>query len=325
MRPRPSNVSPTVAAYVSERESAISRRRRVSGVVVAGLLALALGLVSCGGQRSDEIVTGSGSGATSTSVVPPGVAPHGAPTTDASGDGRVSDTVDANGTGVLEAGEPTSPPARTAAGVARPVGPGVYDYDTEGSTTRSGVTREDEPLPAVTTLRIEPADGASQVSTRDLRDANGRGSATTTTLQYRDDGVYLEGVRVEGSEFGLSFAFEFRPDPPQLLFPTGVAIGHHTVFALTSTNGGIKGDVTVDITGEQTLAIEDVALPTLQVRTRTKFSGDVNGESTSTSNLAWERSLTVHESVVTEAEFGTARVRTSYVATLRSLESRPAP
>lgn len=298
-----------------------NRIRAASLLVVMALVAAA-----CGGGGGDDEVVGQGtssSSSTSSSTTTTSTADDsgsaGAPAErdggEAGGSGGESD---GNSSGSSGGGEsaPRSPEA------AQPAAPGTYEYDTDGQTETSGALGGTEELPELTTLEVQPADGARQRSVRDMRDENGDGTVTTTDLLFRDDGVYVEYLKITARDSGVTFTFEFVLDPPELVAPTNPSPGFHTEFSTESTNGGIRADVTIDITDRETVTIGGTSVDTLVLVTHIEFEGDIDGESTSTDNIDPERSLRVREDSVSDIRFGPTTAHTEYVATLRSLSPK---
>lgn len=240
-------------------------------------------------------------------------------TRDAPGRGAESSS-GANGDGTGAATPAPAPP--TSSDAFQPAAPGLYAYDTDGTSETSGPLGGTSDLPEETTLTVEAPDGGRQRAVRDLRDAAGEGTVTTTDVLYQDDGVYLEYLKIAGTNSGITVTFEFVFDPPQIIIPTGAEVGYHNQFSTTSVNGGITADVEVDITGEETLTIGGVAVDTFVLVTHTTFDGDIEGEATLTDNVDPERSLRVREDLVSDTRLGGTETHTESVSTLRSLEPR---
>lgn len=288
----------------------------------AALAALTLGVAACGGGEGGKVATRYTTSTSSTVTTAPG---GGGGTVDA---GRSSDGGGDAAGGQGSSGGPTAgtqsppPPAPTAPDAARPMKPGTYEYDTVGQVTQSGPLGGTDQLPPLTTLKADPPDGGRQQSVRDMRDADGNGGFTTTILQYRDDGVYLESAKSQNRVSGVTITYEFRPDPPQLIAPTGAGVGYHTAFAITSTNGGIRTDTTLDVLAEETLTVGGTSLRTFKVRTHTVLSGDAEGDVTSNDNVDPEHYLVVREDSVSDVKSAFGDFHTEQVSTLRSLDPK---
>lgn len=290
--------------------------RRLSLAVVTALVLTACG---GGGDGPDDAAT-RGSTTTTTSTATTPTSGTGAPDPDAgaaSGDGGGGGQAAATPTTLVEA-----PPAPKAAGAARPAAPGTYEYDTDGRTTRTGAVGGTEELPSRTTLKVDPADGGRQRSARDMRDAEGNGNVTTTVLQYRDDGVFLESLTTQTTVSGATFTYDFRPDPAPLVAPTGVGVGYHTEFTVTSTNGGLQATVAIDVLDEETVTIGGTAVETVKARLHTEFEGDAEGESTSDVNVDAARYLVVREHAVSDLRSALGNFHTEQTSVLRSLDPR---
>lgn len=286
---------------------------RLLAAVAAGALAMA----ACGGGE-DQVSTGATSSTTDE------------PTTTVAGDGG-DQPAEAGGGGTATttaAGTPTTTPGGasggssappSAPGAAQPTKAGTYTYDTDGETTQTGGLGGTEQLPPTTTLKVDPPNGNRQTSVRDMRDEDGEGGTTTTVLQYRDDGVYLESLKTQNKVSGITVTYEFRPDPPQPVAPTGVGVGHHAEFSMTSTNGGLTAHVTIDVLAKETLTIGGTATETFKVRTRTVLEGDAEGEIISSNNVDATRYLTVREDSVSDLETAFGTFHTEQISVLRSL------
>lgn len=300
--------------------------RTASLLAVMALVAAACG----GGGGGDEVAsqgTSSSTSTTSSTTTTPTAddsggsdAPGGGGGEAGSGGGGGGGGGESGGTSGGSGGEDGSAP--NAPEAAQPAAPGTYEYDTDGQTETGGTLGGTEELPELTTLEVQPADGARQRSVRDMRDDNGDGTVTTTDLLYRDDGVYVEYLKITARDSGVTLTFEFILDPPELVAPTNPSPGFHTEFSTESTNGGIRADVTIDITDRETVTIGGTSVDTVVLVTHIEFEGDIDGESTSTDNIDTDRSLRVREDSVSDIRFGPTTSHTEYVATLRSLSPK---
>lgn len=201
-----------------------------------------------------------------------------------------------------------------------PAAPGRYRYDTDGETRISGGVESTRPLPAVTTLDISPPDGTSQRSVRDLRGAGGEGQTTETVLRHETAGVRLAFLEVTGRFSGISTTLTFRPSDPPLTYATGAEPGARYAFTLTGSDGRTTAEVTIDILRREPVAVHGSTVDTLRVRMHTVLTGDVEGETTSENNVDPNRSLTVREDVTSDVRVGLGRSRSTYVATLQTLQ-----
>ena len=278
---------------------------------------LALVLAACGGSADPDRVSSEGTTSSSTTTTVATATEGG--TEGGSGGASGSAGAGASPTTVAASnqGGGTAP---SAAGAAQPSRAGTYTYDTDGESTTTGGLGGTETLPTRTTLKVDPASGNRQTSVRDMRAADGDGSVATSTLQYRDDGVYLEHLKIQARTSGVTITYEFRPSPAQLLTPTGAGVGYHTEFTLTSTNGGLTTTTTVDVLKEETLNIGGVSVRTFLVKTATEVSGDASGTTVSNDNISPERSLTVREDSVSDLQTPFGKTHTEQVSVLRSLD-----
>ncbi len=320
--------------------------RPLALVAVSALL-----LAACGGSGDDEQAGTEGtSSSTSTTAAASddgGASPETTAATDAGGSGDAgSGPADAGDTG--DPGDPgdsgdTGDPGDTgsaggsggsggsdgtngsggsggsaSADAPAPPEAGTYEYDTDGFR-EGGLGRED--YPEVTTLEVDPPEGDTQRSVRDLRDEDGDGTVTETVLRLGDQGVFLEYLEIVNRQSGLTTTYEFRPDPARQVAHAQPAVGDHFEFTLESTDGGITVDVEVDVTGEERASTaEGTQVDTFVLRTHSEFSGDVEGESTSVNNVAKDSGLAIHEDVTTDVRFGTNEFHSEHTAVLRSLD-----
>lgn len=286
--------------------------------LLAAGAAATLALAACGGGGNDQ---GSQEGTSTTAQASTTTTADGQGDGDGASAGPGASTTAASGTPTTApggaSGGSSAPPS--APGAAQPTKAGTYTYDTDGETTQTGGLGGTEQLPERTTLKVDPPQGNRQTSVRDMRDEDGEGGTTTTVLQYRDDGVYLESLKTRNRVSGITVTYEFRPDPPQLLAPTGAGVGHHTEFSMTSTNGGLTAHVTIDVLAQETLTIGGAATETFKVRTHTVLEGDVEGEIRSHDNIDATRYLTVREDSVSDVETAFGNFHTEQISVLRSL------
>lgn len=195
--------------------------------------------------------------------------------------------------------------------------PGTYTYDTSGSTSTS-FTGERE-LPPETTLTVRPADGTTQVSVRDMRGEDGRGSVTESTLVFSTEGVSLARLKVTTvvSE-GFTDEREWVLDPPELIATPNAAPGDRLTF--TMDDGETRADVTIEVLREEALNVGGTEVTTVVARTTTQLSGQVEGEQTTTSWIRREEFLPVREEGSSDVRSGPVRAQGDYEAQLRSLD-----
>lgn len=306
--------------------------RTRTNIRLAALLAVvALVAAACGGGESDDSVSSRGTTSTtaatasSTTIAVPEAdldadfEPSGGTGDRAEADGNATDTGSSGapgGSGSGSAGGESTEPASDPA-APQPVAAGLYEYDTDGRSEGPSGSRE---LPELTTLEAQTPEGARQRSVRDMRDENGEGTVTTIDVLHRDDGVHIEYLKIvdSSSTFG-TVTFEFEFDPPELVLPTDPQVGFHTEFSTRSKDGSLDVDVTIDITGEETLTIGGTSVDTLTTETVIVFSGSFDGKATWNDNVDPERFLIVREDRVSDVEVGVSEFHSEYVATLRSL------
>lgn len=300
---------------------------RINVRLAALLATVALMAAACGGGGGDEQeVSSEGTAPTSTSTTTTTAtaAVDGDGTTAGAGapsEGTGTGGGDAGGAGGSgdggEGGGGDAPEPPSDPSAPQPLTAGVYEYDTDGETKGPSGT---EPMPEVTTLEAKSPDGARQRTVRDLRDEEGEGSVTTVDLLYRDTGVHIEHLKIVSSSSFGTFTFEFEFDPPELVLPTDPDVGFHTQFSVKSSDGSIEADVTIDITGRETLTIGGTSVETLKTKTVVVFSGTFDGKSTWNDNVDPERYLVVREDRVSDTEVGVSEFHNEYVATLQKLQ-----
>lgn len=170
-------------------------------------------------------------------------------------------------------GDPVPTDVGAPSGLA-PAQPGTYRYDTTGIST-FGLTSL--PYPAVSTLMVGAATGSTQRWTRDLRDAGGSGPITEFAVDFRPDGLYLDGLTLTNSFQGMVNVQELHPTTPPLIVPTGAGPGAHAEFDLQSGSGG-TAHATVDVTAQEAVSVGGQPVDTLVVHTAVTLpSGQVAG------------------------------------------------
>jgi hypothetical protein len=167
----------------------------------------------------------------------------------------------------------------------------------------------------VTTLTAYRPQGVRQRSVRDLRDSNGNGGVIETILEFRDDGVYLDSLKITTTNGPISDVRELRPAKPVKVARTGAQVGDHVQFTMSGSN--TEARVTIDIVRRQRLAVGSRSIDTVLVRSVTRFSGELQGESTSDTWYDPRHLLPVKEHVVTDARVGPNSVHTEYRAELQ--------
>jgi hypothetical protein len=204
------------------------------------------------------------------------------------------------------------PPAGAKA--ATPSAPGTYRYDTSGSVSFGPSSSA---LPPVTTLVVDPPAGASQHSTRDLRDAQGNGSVSETTLQFQPQGVLLEELKITTSLSGYKDVEDFRPPSPALILPTGAHPGDHLEFDLSGS--GTTVHVTVDVVRTERLVIGGQAVDTIVVHENATFSGHITGSTQGDNWVSPQYDLIVKEHSTTDATSAGVKAHSDQTSTLQKL------
>jgi len=198
-----------------------------------------------------------------------------------------------------------------------PPAPGTYRYDTSGSSVFALATVA---YPAVSTLVVDPPAGTRQHSARDLRDAAGNGPLIELSVDYRPDGIYVEGLRLTTGFSGVTNSQDLRPPSPQLLVPTDAVPGTHLEYDLSS--GGATAHLVIDIGGRQTLAVGGRSVEAVPVHMVASLApGAVTGRLDLTAWLAPSVRLWVKEHFVLDAAAagGALTLHSQYDATLQRL------
>ena len=282
------------------------RRQYLCAVALAGLLA-----ASCGG--------GSGDGVPMLRTVPPESTTTAMAPTTVPGSATVAPT--SSPTPARPAARAEAPRAGATAPAApvalAPAPPGTYRYDTTGTTT-VGLTVQ--PYPAVTTLVVDPPVGTRQHSTRDLRDPSGNGPLLELFLDYRSEGVFLEGLRLTTSVAGFRDTRDLRPASPGLLLATGAGPGARQELDLAG--GATAARLVVEVQGQERVTVRGRGVDTLVVHlVATLAPGEITGTLDMTAWLAPSVRLWVKERSATDASAagGLGRFQSRYEATLQRL------
>jgi hypothetical protein len=173
-------------------------------------------------------------------------------------------------------------------------------------------------MPAVTSLKADPPSGASQHTTRDLRDSNGQGQTIETVLVYQPDGVHLSAIKVTTVVGGgITDVRDLHADPPPLIARTGGAPGDRYEFTLTGSGTTFHGVITIQRVEPVTIGGQPVT--TAVAKLHVDISGAVTGTQDSTTWVEPTHLLTVKEQVVTDAHAGALSTHTEYSATMQRL------
>jgi hypothetical protein len=219
-------------------------------------IGLSAALGACGGGSKNEAVyprpslpSSVADIAVSTTVAP---APGGAPAT----------TRPKSAGGGSGRSDASAPEAAAPEGLP-PAQPGTYRYETSGVSTFALTSL---PYPPVSTLTVSSPSGTRQRWTRDLRDASGSGPMSEFSLDFRSDGVYLDDLTLTNSFQGMVNVQNLRPTAPPRLVSTGAGPGARSEFDLRAGDGGIA-HATVDVTGNESVAVGGQSVDTVVVRT----------------------------------------------------------
>lgn len=264
-----------------------------------------LGLSGCGGGDAGGAArTAARQGAVTTSTgAVAGPSTVAAPPTTAAAVARPGGT-----TSVAPGG--AGAPAQTAAAPRRanPVAPGRYAYATDGTAQISG--GPPRRLPVVTTLVVDRPEGRRQRSVRDLRDRDGVGSVTETTLEYADDGVRILALRLQTNFAGIASTYNLTaPDRP-VVVRTGALPGETGTFTL-------QGDGLTIVTNVKVERVEGDALVVILDST---LSGQVQGTQRAVNWISTTKSLTTKEEVTADATSRGVRLQTYYTAVAKGTD-----
>lgn len=183
---------------------------------------------------------------------------------------------------------------------------GKYEYDTAGSGG-----------PRVTTLVVEPANGNSQLSTRDLRDSSQNGIVRQATVSYAPQGVLLKSVNVNARYHGLSKSMSLSADGEAILLGTNARPGDTYDFTLSGSNDKWRMSSTIE--AHDSVSVGGTTVSVLRLTTHVRYSGSLSGSSDITSWIDPTRSLVVKERVSDDITSGPISIRNDYTAVLQRL------
>ena len=297
----------------------MARARSGTPALVAGLCVVVLAVGACGGDGDGR--AGTAAGRATTSVPDDTVAETtttvaaGESTTTVAGGGARTSTTRRAGTPTTTGSAAVPPAGSTAVGPARA---GTYRFNTTGSVTVGATVT---PLPAVTTLVVDPPAGSRQHWRRDLRDPAGNGSVTEITADYRPEGIFLEELKAGTTLGGFTQGRTLRPPSALLFLPTGAVPGHHLDLEMSVIGEGAGvATVTVDVLREEPVAIGGTTVQTLVVKVVVVLPpGDVTGRTELTVSLDRASGLFVRDQSVSDASAGLFKLHSEYQATLQSL------
>lgn len=167
----------------------------------------------------------------------------------------------------------TTPTAIASPTSLAPPAPGRYQYSTTGSSALGATVT---PMPAVTSLVVDPASGGRQHSLRNLKDASGQGLSTDFDLDYRADGVFLVSAKVSVVLGSFVTAASLLPSAPVLFVPTGATPGAHTE-ADVPTDTGAPVRFVVDVLRTEAVTVGGASVNALVVRSvATSLPGAAN-------------------------------------------------
>jgi len=213
-------------------------------------------------------------------------------------------------------GATTTRPAGTSSAPAYPPpAAGLYRYDTAGTTTAPLTNLK---YPAVTTLAVDAQSGTRQHSARNLRDGSGNGPLFDFTLDYRPQGIYVEGIKLTVGFSGVTNTQDLRPPTPQPLLPAGARPGTHLEYDVSS--GTSTAHVVIDVLRTERVTIGGQGVDTLVMHVVARLpAGDATGIVDLTAWFAPSARLWVKEKFVLDASAGGFTLHSDYAATLQRL------
>lgn len=213
-------------------------------------------------------------------------------------------------------GATTTRPAGTSSAPAYPPpAAGLYRYDTAGTTTAPLTNLQ---YPAVTTLTVDAPSGTRQHSARNLRDGSGNGPLFDFMLDYRPQGIYVEGITLTVGLSGVTTARDLRPPTPQPLLPAGARPGTHLEYDVSG--GTSTAHVVIDVVRTERVTIGGQGVDTLVMHVvATLPAGDTSGTVDLTAWFAPGARLWAKERFILAASAGGFTVRSDYAATLQRL------
>ncbi|MBV9410220.1 MAG: hypothetical protein JO148_01380 [Acidimicrobiia bacterium] len=270
--------------------------------------ALALLAVACGGGGSAKKAASSGS---TTSVESTTTTVAGTTTTAAGAPGIGTATTKAAGPATTAAAKVNgqsaanyTPPAGATPAKPAPAGHYTYDNQATGQNTLGAP-------PATSTLTINAPQGTQQTSTNDT----GSGNQTTTTLDFKPEGVHLVEIKVMQSGQTLDFV----GNPPPIAAPTGVKPGQAVDFDLSSNPPGTNIHVHIDFVRMETITIGGQPVDTMVIHQVGTLSGKYTGTQTEDAWVAPQDDIFVKTHSVADVKYGAFSAHSDVTSTLEKL------
>ncbi len=156
----------------------------------------------------------------------------------------------------------SAPGATQAPGKTPGTPAGTYTYDTSGTQTFSGASKD---VSGSATLTVSAAKDGRQSSS--LHNSQGD---TTQELVVRDTGSYLAGLTISSPTVNK----EFRFSPVALLLPQPAKAGASWSWRATSTDGTTTVSATNKVLRTETLTIGGEQVPTVVLQTHLVITGE---------------------------------------------------
>lgn len=296
-------------------------RQRVRPFAVAAAAAVVAAACSSGGGTSVDAADTSGPSTSAATTVAPGdTAPPDTTAAPPSGDPGGSDGSDGQAQGTpapptTAAGDPAgqggdAPPPAAAAAYPH-VPPGDYTYDQTGEI-RAGPTTQ--PADPVAVDRYFPPEGADQRNTS-VEDGEEMGE---TVYRHLPEGVFLVRT-VRKTPDGRTI--EFRPDPPVVVAPAGLAPGDSWSWTMTSTDGSFTLEQTTTVLRTETVDVGGTGVQTVVLDTDVTLTSDeLTMRADTTQWVSPAHSLEVRSESHVEGTFGAIPFTGDVTRTLRSLQ-----
>jgi hypothetical protein len=310
------------------RDRRIAPRRRwlatAPGAVAVASAMTVIGLSACGSVPALPTAAAAprggddraASSSTTTSTAPPTTV---AATSAPSGGATVHTTAPRSSRVAAKTTSAAAPAAaNTGAAAANsgwaPAAPGVYRYDTTGSTSSLLGTKS---FPRVTTLTIDAPTGARQHSVRQLEASDGDGFVIEQILDYQPGGVAVVQQRLAMTQSGNKTVRTLNAAAAPVAIPVGAPVGSHREFDLTGSK--IAGHEVVDILQSGSVPVGGQTVGAVLVRTMLTISGSVSGTIQLDQWWAPSARVPVKEHLSGTIHSGLVTVKTTYDATLQKL------
>jgi hypothetical protein len=295
--------------------------RGPSAAVVAGAVTV-LAVAACGADPGTTAAAAKAPSQTTTSLVPQTTLTTASPeavAASAAAAAAATRSTTARAARAATAAAASSGSATRSAASAAAVGfppavPGVYSYNTTGSTSSLAGKQT---FPSVTTLTVDAPVGTRQHSVRQLIAGNGDGFMIDQTLDYQPTGVAVLQQRVTMIQKGNKTVRTLTAAPATVVIPLGAVVGSHRQFSLTGST--IAGNEVVDIVQAGTVAVGGQSVAANLIRTVLTVSGKVTGTIQLEQWWAPSSRVPLKEQLTGSMKSGFVTAKVQYDATLQKL------